>query len=137
VAANYIPALEKGDGHAPPAAAPEAEQSTTSNQLTAQRLSPEKEELWKGEQNYFRYLRAKDLQGFVSLWDDNFVGWPDYSEVPLRKKDIESSVAAEFQNVQQSAHPLPAPRPEAIGVFGDVAVTHYFWPEADDTAPVK
>lgn len=137
VAAIYIPALEKGTGHPPPAAtAQETDQSTKSNQRTAQRLSSQQEEVWKGEQNYFRYLQAKDLQGFMSLWDDNFVGWPDYSEAPLRKKDIESGVAAEFQDVQ-AARPLPAPQPEVIGVFGDVAVTHYFWPEADDTSAAE
>ena len=137
-AANYIPALEKGNGHAPlAAAAREPQQAPKSNEPAAQRLSSQQEEVWKGEQNYFRYLQAKDLQGFMSLWDENFLGWPDYSEAPLRKREIESGVAAEFKNVQQSARPLPVPKPEAIGVFGDVAVTHYFWPEADDTSALK
>ena len=138
VAANYIPAPEKGTGHAPLAAAmQEADHSRKANQRAAQRFSSQQEKVWKEEQNYFRYLQAKDLQGFMSLWDENFLGWPDYSEVPLQKKDIESGAAAEFQNVQQSARLLPAPKPEAIGVFGDVAVTHYFWPEADDTSSGK
>jgi hypothetical protein len=26
----------------------------------------------------------------MSLWDDNFVGWPDYRDRPVRKADIES-----------------------------------------------
>jgi ketosteroid isomerase-like protein len=138
VAAIYISALVKGNGQPPPApAAQEANQSRKFNQRAAPRLSSQQKDVWKGEQNYFRYLQAKDLQGFMSLWDDNFLGWPDYSEVPLRKRDIESGVSAEFQNVQQAARPLPAPKPEAIGVFGNVAVTHYFWPEADDMSTVK
>jgi len=32
---------------------------------------------------------------------------------------------------------MPAPIPEEIEVFGDVAVTYYFWPEANETSPVK
>ena len=112
-------------------------QLTNSNQPSEQLLSPQQKEVWNGEQNYFQYLQAKDLKSFMSLWEDNFVGWPDYSDHPLRKPDIESSVADEFQTTPTSAPPIFSPKPEAIAVFGDVAVTYYFWPEADETSPFK
>ena len=114
-----------------------ADQSTDSNHRSDPPLSREQEEVWSGELNYFRYLQAKDLKSFMSLWDHNFVGWPDYSEHPLRKPDIESGVAEEFQTAPTSSRPNPLPKPEAITVFGDVAVTYYFWPEADETSPFK
>jgi ketosteroid isomerase-like protein len=110
---------------------------TKNNRESAQQLSPEQMEVWNEEQNYFRYLQAKDLKSFMSLWDDDFVGWPDYSEHPLRKADVESGVAEEFRNAQPHARPIPLPKPESIVVFGDVAVTYYFWPEADEASPVK
>ena len=135
VAANYIPALEKSNGHAAPVAAREAEQSTTSNQRAALRLSSQQADVWKGEQDSFRHLNAKDLKAFMSMWDANFVGWPDYNDLPVRKADIESSAVEEFRSSQTPSEPLPAPQPEAVAVFGDVAVTHYFWPEADQTSP--
>jgi Domain of unknown function (DUF4440) len=112
-------------------------QLTNSNQHSEQALPREQKEVWNGEQNYFRYLQAKDLKSFISLWDDNFVGWPDYSEHPLRKPDIESRVAEEVQATPTSTRPNPMPKPEAIAVFGDAAVTYYFWPEADETSPLK
>jgi hypothetical protein len=107
------------------------------DQNRAQQLSPGQKEVWKGEQNSFRYLNAKDQKGYMSLWDENFLGWPDYSEYPVRKADIESSVVEEFQGAQAAGQVIPAPQPEAIGVFGDTAVTYYFWPEADQSSPVK
>jgi hypothetical protein len=110
---------------------------TNSNQHSEQALSPQQKEVWPGEQNYFRYLQAKNLKSFMSLWDDDFVGWPDYSDHPLRKPDIESSVAEEFQATPTSARPNFSPKSEAIAVFGDVAVTYYFWPEVDETSPFK
>jgi hypothetical protein len=79
-----------------------AGQLTNSNQHSEQLLPPQQKEVWNGEQNYFQYLQAKDLKSFMSLWDDNFVGWPDYSDHPLRKPDIESGVAAEFQSTPTS-----------------------------------
>jgi CubicO group peptidase (beta-lactamase class C family)/ketosteroid isomerase-like protein len=136
VAAIYIPALGKVNGHAPLAAAPqETGQSTTSNQRTTQRLSPQQKDVWNGEQDSFRYLNAKDLKAYMSMWDANFVGWPDYYDRPVRKGDIESSAVEEFRSSQTPSQPLPAPQPEAVVVFGNVAVTHYFWPEVDQTSP--
>jgi hypothetical protein len=72
------------------------------------------------------------------LWDDHFVGWPDYSDHPLKRKDIESAIAEEFQSVQTPGPTVPAPIPEEIEVLGDVAVTYYYFrPEANETSPVK
>src|SRR5271170_557204 len=115
----------------------EDQKKTRNNQESAQQMSPKQLEVWNEEQNYFRYLQAKDLKSFMSLWDDNFVGWPDYSEHPLRKADIESGVAEEFQATPTSAPPNFSPKPEAIAVFGDVAVTYYIWPEADETSSLR
>src|ERR1035438_1376307 len=89
------------------------------------------------EQNYFRYLQAKDLKSFMSLASDIFCDGPHYSEHPLRKADIESGVAEEFRDAQLHARPIPLPKPESIVVFGDLAVTCYFWPEAHEASPVK
>jgi ketosteroid isomerase-like protein len=94
--------------------------------------SPEME-VWNGELALFQ---AKDLDTFMSLWDDNFVGWPDYSELPARKWDFETSAKDDFQAMKPSGSPL-LPVPLAVTVFGDVAVTQYFWPEADVTSPVR
>jgi len=90
---------------------------------------------WKGEQNYFLYLQAESLKRFMSLWDYNFVGWPDYSEHPLRKPEIAARVEEEFRSPRSSVHPFLLPKPEAIAMFEDVAVTQYFWRETDDTRP--
>ena len=90
-------------------------------------------EVWNSELALFQ---AKDLDAFMSLWDDNFVGWPDYSELPVRKWDFETSAKDEFQAMKPSDSPL-LPVPLAVTVFGDVAVTQYFWPEADVTSPVR
>jgi hypothetical protein len=52
---------------------------------TKLQLSPEQADVWRGELNYYRYLKAKDLNGFMSLWDEKFVGWPDFSELPQHR----------------------------------------------------
>ena len=90
-------------------------------------LSPEQAEVWKGELNFYRFLKTKDLKGFMSLWSEKFVGWPDFSELPQHKQDIEAGVAAEFKDPAAAVLPASEPVPEAVQVFGDVATTFYFW----------
>jgi ketosteroid isomerase-like protein len=97
-------------------------------------IDSKRQEVWKGEQEYFRFLKTKDLNKFMALWDDDFVGWPDYSALPLRKPDIRAGVVEEFKNPASSLPSLPEPSAEAINVFGDVALTFYFWPDADKTS---
>lgn len=101
----------------------------------AQQWSPSQKEVWAAEESMHRYEQERDLKRFLSLWDNNFVGWPDYEPRPVRKPEIVRGTVEEFQTPQTPGPALPAPKPEAIGIFGDVAVTHYFWPEADQTSP--
>jgi len=96
-------------------------------------LGSEEVEVWNGELALFQ---AKNKSAFMALWDDDFVGWPDYSEYPIRKSDIAASVSDEFRETKPSPA-LPLPIPLAVSVFGDVAVTQYFWPEPDESSPVK
>src|SRR5689334_19373499 len=37
------------------------------NSQTKLQFSPEQAEVWQGELNFYRYLKAKDLKGFMSL----------------------------------------------------------------------
>jgi len=90
-------------------------------------------EVWNRELSLFQ---AKNISTYMSFWDDDFVGWPDYSEYPVRKPDIEASASNEFRGLKPQP-PLPLPTPLAVTVFGDVAVTQYFWPEADESSPVR
>jgi ketosteroid isomerase-like protein len=125
-----------GTSQVPPvAAAHETDRSTTFIRRTAHGLSQQQKDVWKGEQDSFSYLNAKNLEAYMSIWDPNFVGWPDYNDRPVRKADIESATVEEFGISHSPSQPLPAPQPEAVTVLGDVAVTHYFWPEVDQTSP--
>src|SRR5262249_51734394 len=92
-------------------------------------------EVWKAELNLHRYEYERNLKAVMSLWDDKFVGWPDYERRPVRKREIEASYVDEFKTEPTPKQPFVAPTPEAIEVFGDIAITHYFWPEADLSSP--
>ncbi len=84
-----------------------------------------------------RYLNTRNLEGFMSLWDDSFIGWPDYSEHPVRKSEIRASFEEEFRSSATSSPALPAPKPEAVEIFGNVAIPHYFWPDSGEASGLK
>jgi CubicO group peptidase (beta-lactamase class C family) len=127
VAAIYIPSLADSKSQT---TASDASKSTPSAPL-----SPKQTEVWKGEENLQAYEQQKDLKRFLSIWDEHFVGWPSYEQSPAYKPQIEATVAEEFGAPQTTSPPLPPPRPLAVGLFGDVAVTYYFRPEADQSSP--
>ena len=33
-------------------------------------------DIWQLEENYWKYVKAKDLDAYRSLWDENFIGYP-------------------------------------------------------------
>jgi hypothetical protein len=91
------------------AAAQESTHAIGHKQPSEQQLPSDREDVWKGERKFFQYLQEKNLKGFMSLWDDNFVGWPDYSDHPMRKREIEAGTVEEFQSGQTPGRPLPSP----------------------------
>ena len=127
VATIYIPSL--GDSKSQTTA------SDASRSAPSVALSPQQAEVWKGEENLQTYEQQKDLKRFLSVWDEHFVGWPDYDQRPAYKQEFEVSAAEEFRDPRTTSPPLPPPRPLAVGLFGDVAVTYYLWPQADQSSP--
>ncbi|MGB5030161.1 MAG: VOC family protein, partial [Chitinophagaceae bacterium] len=35
-----------------------------------------KNEIWQLEENYWKYVKEKDYQSYITLWDDRFIGYP-------------------------------------------------------------
>ena len=72
------------------------------------------------EEKYWQVVEAHDREGYVALWDEDFVGWPDNCEVPIRKDVIRADTFGTLRDME-NFHP----EPKAIQVFGDVAITFY------------
>ena len=45
-------------------------------------------EVWKLEDAYWNYVKAGDVESYVRLWDEKFIGWPCDEPHPLRKTSI-------------------------------------------------
>ena len=91
------------------------------NALGPQNLSPEQREVWRMEEAYHQYWKDGDVERFMTLWHDDFIGWPDGSDKPTRKDGIRRS----FQQSVADGWRLTELRVEGVQLFGGVAVTHY------------
>jgi len=47
--------------------------------------SPIQKEVWDREETYWRVIVARDVQAYLDLWDESFVGWPYYKTAPVGK----------------------------------------------------
>jgi ketosteroid isomerase-like protein len=84
------------------------------------KLSAEQEEVWKLEEKYWQIVEAQDREGYIALWDEDFVGWPDNCAAPIRKDVIRSDTFGTLQRLK-SFHL----EPRAVQVLQDVAITFY------------
>ena len=88
----------------------------------AAEFSDDEAAVWQMEETYWRLVAAGDVEAYVSLWHDDFVGWPCFSWTPTGKANIGSWVEEIRDNNWTLTYDL---RPEAIQLFGEVAVVHY------------
>ena len=85
----------------------------------------QQDEVWTMEENYWRYVKAGDVEKYLTLWHDEFVGWPCSASQPSRKTNIGDWVREIRDEQVQVTYEL---RREAIQYFGNVAVAHYSTP---------
>lgn len=79
--------------------------------------------VWQLEENYWRFVSAGNVDSYVKLWHDDFVGWPCFEWNPARKEDIGKWVRDIRDNGWKLTYQL---KPLEIQAFkDDIVVVHY------------
>lgn len=86
--------------------------------------APDEQKLWQLERDYWRYVQNNDLRSYLTLWHQNFLGWPSMSATPVRKDRITDWITA--QTSQGRSLKSYEIRPASIQVSGDTAVLCYW-----------
>ncbi len=79
--------------------------------------------VWKLEEAYYEYAKANDPDSYLTLFDENVIGWPTFDKSPKGKSQVSQWISlvhaepAEIWNYELSRL--------AIQSFGDVVVVHY------------
>lgn len=85
-------------------------------------------QVWRREADYWRFVKAGDVDGYVSLWHDKFIGWPCGQEHPKRKASIGDWVREVRDKHINVTSDLTR---EGAEDFGNVVVVHYRFTRVD------
>ncbi len=81
-----------------------------------------KNEIWQLEENYWKYVKEKDFNSYLNLWDENFIGYPSTNKIG-GKKHITNWITAMFKDRKDSFNYELTRHIE--NVFGDIVIVLY------------
>ncbi len=89
--------------------------------------SPAVDSVWQMEDDYWSYVQAGDVDRYLSLWHEDFIGWPCAFEAlhPVGKDQISSWVERIRDQKLKLTYRI---EPEAAQDFGHVVAVHYSTP---------
>lgn len=85
--------------------------------------TPDEQAVWQLEEDYWRYVSAGDIDAYVRLWHEDFVGWPCFELEPKGKGDIGKWVRDIRDNKWKLTYQL---KPLAEQAFGDDVIIVYY-----------
>ena len=85
-------------------------------------FTAEEQAVWQMEEIYWRDVQAGDVEHYLTLWHDAFVGWPCFASEPSDKRNIGGWVKDIRDQHLKFTYRL---QPKAVRVFGDVAIVQY------------
>jgi hypothetical protein len=88
-------------------------------------------EVWAREDDYWRFVKAGDVENYVTLWHEKFIGWPCDQDHPMRK----SSIGGWVREIRDKKIAVTSVLTrEGAEDFGAVVVVHYRFTK-EDTYP--
>jgi ketosteroid isomerase-like protein len=96
--------------------------ATTS--LHAQEWSAAQKEVWRNVEAYWALDAAGNLEGFMSYFHDNYMGWDINEPIPMDKASVKKFVEYEYKTSKTLLYTI---KPVAINVVGDVAIVDYYY----------
>jgi hypothetical protein len=90
--------------------------------ISAQSPDKTREEVWQRELQYWSYVGKNDKAGYLTLWHENFIGYP-YSDSLTGKDKIGDWINAVHNN--KGLHYEFSLVKKVVNPFGDVVITFY------------
>ncbi len=94
----------------------------------AQQWSSEQKDVWAGVEKYWAVEASGDAQGFMSYFDDSYMGWSYQNKVPQSKSNVAKWIDNEVKTNTIVVYTLS---PVSIWVKGEFAYVHYYYSELD------
>ncbi len=100
----------------------------SSVKVFSQQWTSEQKEVWAGVEKYWDVSSKGDYNGFMSYFDESYMGWEYSSKVPQNKTNTGKWLDYSLKNYKTIVYTLS---PLSIWVKGDFAFVHYYYSELD------
>ncbi|MES2848334.1 MAG: VOC family protein [Bacteroidota bacterium] len=98
-----------------------------------------KNEIWQLEENYWKYVKANDLTAYLTLWDENFIGYTS-TNIIGDKAHITDWITEMYKDNKGKTFNYELTR-KIENVFGDIVIVLYDvtskWTNDKNEAPDK
>jgi hypothetical protein len=81
-----------------------------------------KDEVWQRELQYWQYVQHNDKAGYITLWHEDFIGYPG-SDSLVRKNKIADWIN-DIHNKKNLSYEYKLAK-KGVNAFGDVVITFY------------
>jgi len=78
-------------------------------------------ELWNLEETYMLNYKDKNMEVLTELWDEKFIGWPEWAEAPLDVNEAKNELSKPSENIITSFKISP----QNMVLKGNIAVVYY------------
>jgi ketosteroid isomerase-like protein len=95
----------------------------------AQQWSDAQKDVWAGVQKYWDVSSSGDAAGFMSYFDDSYMGWSNQSRVPMSKANASKWIT---QDAKDNSTVVYTITPLTIWVKGDFAYVHYTFAQVEE-----
>ncbi len=90
----------------------------------AQEWSAAQKEVWKNVEAYWALDAAGNLEGFLSYFHNNYIGWDNQNALPSDKSAVKKFLDHSYKTQTTILYDI---KPVAINVFGDFSVADYYY----------
>jgi ketosteroid isomerase-like protein len=95
---------------------------TTVSSIAAQEFSAAQKEVWQMEEVYWKDVQNANIGHYMTLWHENFLGWPRDRELPVGKDGLEDGARKKMAVGRVSSYEILS---KAVSVVGNVGTTQY------------
>ncbi|MBX2991823.1 MAG: nuclear transport factor 2 family protein [Bacteroidetes bacterium] len=90
----------------------------------AQEWNAAQKEVWKNVEAYWALDAAGNLDGFMSYFHDNYIGWEISQPMPGNKATARKFIEHDYKTEKTILYNIT---PVSINVFGNVAIANYYY----------
>ncbi len=90
--------------------------------LSAQEFSRSQNEVWQMEEAYWKDVKDAKLTHYMTLWHEQFLGWPRDRDKPVGKAGLEDGAKRKMADGHIVNYEILS---KAVSVVGDTGVTQY------------